>query len=203
MQFAKHIICLLIVSVSGVMLHINAQTVNASFRLLPESNFQVNGSTNVIDFFCASEQGFTSLTIPVTQTETQIQFGHNSLKARTRSLDCGGSGINKDMYKCLKADSYPNIIIELQKITLQHKLQNSNWITGTVKMNLTIAGTKRSESFPIQIMMLPGDTYKLKGKHTIYLTNYYIDPPKAMLGLITVNNEIELVFDLVVMMQPG
>ncbi|HET8963084.1 MAG TPA: hypothetical protein VFM99_04260, partial [Chitinophagales bacterium] len=98
--------------------HLFSQATTYTFYLSDESNFQVDGNTNVVGFSCKSNQYYIRVQIPITRTETQILFEKNTLKAKTKALDCGGSGINSDMYKTLKADTYPTINIELKKIIL-------------------------------------------------------------------------------------
>ncbi|MFN3940795.1 MAG: hypothetical protein ACK4IY_09405 [Chitinophagales bacterium] len=138
----------------------------------------------------------------MTIQEKKILFGHNRLHAQTKSLDCGGTGINGDMYKTLKADEIPYIIIELQEILLLNELQQNIWIPAIVNVYFTIAGTRRHEECMIEILKQSEKNFELKGKHKIYLTNYRIKPPKAMLGLINVENEIELRFDLSIQASP-
>lgn len=181
---------------------IYGQTSNYSFKLLDQSNFQVAGSTNVIKFFCESEQSYNSVVIPVTFQEKSIRFSYNKLRARTKGLDCGGTGINKDMYNSLQADKYPFIDIELQSVQFSRELIQNTWTPATVDVYFTIAGKRRNENFSVQIQMQSDSNYKLKGSHKIYLTDYNIDPPKAMLGMINVDNEIELLFDLAMVATP-
>ncbi|MBK6731773.1 MAG: YceI family protein [Bacteroidetes bacterium] len=195
-------ILFLILLLSGAT-HLFSQANTYTFYLSDESNFQVDGTTNVVGFSCKSNQYYNRVQIPINRSETQISFEKNTLKAKTKALDCGGSGINGDMYKTLKADTYPTINIELKKITFTQKLQPSKWINSKVEVYMTVAGKRNYESFTIKIMDLQNNNYKIQGKHTIYLTNYNISPPKAMLGLISVKNEIELVFDLQVNMTPN
>jgi len=62
--------------------------------------------------------------------------------------------------------------------------------------NLTIAGSTNSIELPFNLN-INGGKVLLEGKKALKMTDYNIDPPKALLGTITTGDEIEVHYNTV------
>ena len=62
--------------------------------------------------------------------------------------------------------------------------------------DLTISGNTNTIDLPFNLT-INGDKVLLKGKKALKMTDYGVEPPKALLGTITTGDEIEVHFNTV------
>ncbi|WP_271424987.1 YceI family protein [Aequorivita sinensis] len=107
------------------------------------------------------------------------------------SLKSGKSGMDKNTYKALNTEKYKQITFKLSKVN------NINCSGDVCKVsvngNLTISGSTK----PINIsfdMKIEESKISLIGSKTIKMTDFGVDPPKAMFGTITTGDAIDIKF---------
>jgi polyisoprenoid-binding protein YceI len=117
------------------------------------------------------------------------------LSVPVKSLKSKESGLDKNMYKALKADENPDIVFhlsgyEVTPSTVSHE-------AGHIKADgtLTIAGQTKpvvleAEGIPDQ------DVLQVKGRYTLLMSDYGIKPPTMMMGTIKVRNPVVIEYDL-------
>ncbi|MEZ4983838.1 MAG: YceI family protein [Saprospiraceae bacterium] len=130
-------------------------------------------------------------------------FTNAVLKLPVKDMDCGNRMMNKDMYNTLAAEQYPHIRIALREVSQVNtpSLDTCNeWEQFTAVIQLTIAGTTRTHSMPVRGAHQGLQRYTFKGRHTIRLTDFGIEPPTAMLGAVKVKNEMTINMNLIVVL---
>jgi len=115
---------------------------------------------------------------------------HASFTAEVKSLKSGTSSMDDNTYKALKAKDHP-------KITF-----TSTGISGTdgkltIRGNLTIAGATRPVTLSTTLEKWAERSMTVKGAYTFKMSEFGIDPPRAMLGTIRTGDEITITFKLV------
>ncbi len=191
----------------GLTLCLSAMKVNTvCFQIEPGSTLQVKGSSNVTDFSCECGELFPKLPMQMSPTGDgyKARFFKTSLQIRTRKLDCGSKPMNNDMYQTLKADDYPHIQIELLETGWKSGgvfQKADQWQSLEAVVNITIAGVTRKETLTVQGKKLNDDQYRFKSAKLLLMTDFGIKPPRPLLGLIKVANEITIELDLVVSLQ--
>jgi len=168
---------------------------------LNSSELYLQGSSNVNQFTCRCEQGLAPLQVNVDfKPEDQIaRFERAQLNIVTRNLDCGNRGMNRDMYKTLQANNHPEISIQLRAVRQLEgysPMLCDEWVPLLASAYLTIAGKKRIVHLDVQGRQEPGGHYRFLSELTINMTDFGIDPPTALLGLVQVDNEITIHLDL-------
>ena len=176
-----------------------------SYRILQDSRLFLEGTTNVNTFVCkcACVQSFPRLQfeMEVKEEGQKAVFDEAGLNIRTTDLDCGNRNMNKDLHESLKASQYPSIAIVIQEAGLKSGAVlagGHEWTYITAKAQLTVAGVERSARLKIKAQQTGPGTYRFLSQYTIKMTDFNIEPPTAMLGLIKVNDRIEIHFDLTV-----
>ncbi|GAA3611858.1 YceI family protein [Flavivirga amylovorans] len=167
---------------------------NTSVLIAPESELMVKGKTNINTFKCYFDVQKLKDPIPVffeTRGRKMI-FEKTKLILENTCFDCGSRGINKDFQKVLNSKAHPQIILELKA------LERLNGEDAVVKatLDLEIAGTIKSYKFPVE----------LKGKKNVFvkgvlilnIRDFNIDPPEKLLGIIAVEETIEISFQLLI-----
>jgi polyisoprenoid-binding protein YceI len=180
------------------------ETGETSFYLDAGSNLSIAGSSNVNKFKCNCTEQFSKTSVQFEQQDGGkiIRFSQAGLHIRSKSLDCGNPQMNKDMYKTLRADQHPSIRIELTRAQLQEAqlVSGQDWTTLKASSQLTIAGVTKPVLFEVKAKRIAADRIRLTTSKDVLLTDFGMEPPTAMLGLVKVNNTICIKMDLIVVM---
>lgn len=109
-------------------------------------------------------------------------------------LKSGKDGLDKNMYKSLKAEKNPEIKFHLGGYTAT-AIDNGSKIQANGK--LSIAGVERD--VPITVTALKdGQNVRFKGTVALLMTQYGITPPKMMMGALKVADAVNVSFDFAV-----
>ncbi len=158
-----------------------------TIMILPESELIISGSTNVNKFDCRFKIDLITdpQQIKYTQEENFIYFSDLKLHLLTEGFDCGNKRMNSDFQDLLLCEKYPEIVIELDRI----ESISTEYIKAYVTVNL--AGKSNTYNLPVLI-----NEDHFKGKFKINIRDFGLEPPKKALGLIEVDEIIEVQFDL-------
>lgn len=104
-----------------------------------------------------------------------------------------GSIMDNKTYDALKADKYPNITYKLDKITSLNKKTNYDI---NASGNLTIAGTTKKVDMYVQGKVGGDGSFTFSGSKKLKMTDFGIKPPTALMGTMTVGDEVEIVFSV-------
>lgn len=169
------------------------QTNDVKFLILEDSKLRINGTSNVTDFQCIYKDRISADTLnqSITFGDTLTIRG-DKITINVSSLDCGKRVINRDLQKTLKANEYP--FLELNLLTVE--------ISDTTPFNalleITIAEVTQNRFIEVTSFKNSTDHLVFSGSGKILLSDFGLDPPTALFGLIKVDNEIEIMFDLII-----
>jgi hypothetical protein len=129
-------------------------------------------------------------------TDPPVRIERASLQISVPLIECGNGKMNENLRKALKAEEHEHISFEVT---------GAEFIdTGTrgelevlAKGKLTVAGTSRDLQFQVSGTDTGNGALRLTGRLTILMTDYGVQPPTAMLGLLKTKNEVLIRFDLV------
>ncbi|HLW33152.1 MAG TPA: YceI family protein [Aequorivita sp.] len=179
----------------------NTSTVNKhkTIFISPKSELEIVGSTNVSTFTCLFNVKNLNkpLRIDYWEGDDLIRFQKSTLVLDNTFFDCGGKGINKDFHDLLKTKVYPQILLTLKEI--KKKAIADNKVEALVEIQ--IAGISRSYIVDVEAKQ-EGDLH-LNGNLKLNITDFNLEAPKKILGLIVVSEEIEIIFKLIVGEEKG
>lgn len=147
-----------------------------------ESNVEIIGKTNINTFKCSNGN------------INQVNFAINSkgnhqnlpeIILAVKDFDCHNKLMTKDFQAILNAANYPNLIIKFLNIS---KTTNNLY-----KANIEVNIINKKKTYSIDLVYGDKNIY---GKKNVKFSDFGIQPPKKMGGLITVNDNLELVFNL-------
>ena len=173
----------------------------AIYQIKPSSILEVNGKTNINSFCCASDEQFENkdLDYRYEASKSSISFQNTKFVLDIKKLDCGKRKINKDLFKALKVDEYPNIIIDLKYVLNLECFEPEvcdEWVQLEANTDITITCETNPVQIPILVKKVDTNSFKITGGTMLNLCDYDIKPPTAMMGLIKVKDAIEFNFEL-------
>jgi hypothetical protein len=121
-----------------------------------------------------------------------------SVNVPVRSLQCGRDRMNKDLYRTLKADSFPQIQYVLATYHAQQTLAAPDSFTGTAIGVLTVAGRAKTVEAAIRGARDTTGAVHAEGGVKFLMTDFGIVPPTALFGVIRTKNAIEVTFKVLV-----
>ena len=170
------------------------------FTILKTSELFLTGTTNVNTFKCDCEDYFPPQTFSAVKNGNTASFKNARIKMRTRKFNCKNPKMNRDMHKALKADKFPQIKIALVETRFNsEQLKNGNtdhWYDVRAKVHLTITDVRRTQIIQAKYQKQSKNRFTLRGAKSLKMTDYGIDPPEALFGLIKVDDEITFNFNL-------
>ena len=164
------------------------------------SRVAIEGSSNLKDIHCEAVTVHFPKVVDVGYTLANNSLALNGARIvlDVEMLDCGARLINKDMKSTLKADQFPTITMDIVNIQLpvgQRELE-VYWQALSAKTTVQMAGVTRKEPFVFEAKKISNDRYRIIGSHEIKLSNYCLDPPTAMMGLVKVDDCFLIQLDL-------
>lgn len=177
-----------------------------------DSRVWIEGTSTVRNFTCSTQQieGHARLDLqetspphaepaPDTMRIRSASSDTPDVQARVpvRALDCGKRRQNKDLYEAMKASNHPAIHYEIVKadIVATPDSAQDHYIIEAIG-NLTIAGETRTVRITLEGRHLENGGIHARGSLPMQMTNFDVEPPTAMLGLIRVRDEITVHFDV-------
>lgn len=200
-SFIKHSILvlmkkylLIVLALVGVFFAFSPFHESTVVVISPESQLFIEGKTNVNQFSCNFDIDQIDKPIPVKFKPHNdiLIFDNANLVLSNHCFDCGHKGINNDFRALLKTDQYPKITLTLLEI--EQPWNSEAELEAKIKLN--IAG--KTNTYHINLKHTSGNTETfVNGKLKLNIKDFNIEPPKKMLGLVVVNEMIEINFQLV------
>ena len=154
------------------------------------------------EFTCFSDETYSphSANLFINDLKNNITFHDVILNVRTESLRCENQVMNRNLFQTLNADKYPFIVVELEQAGTKNgdSLNFSQWMLMTGKVYISLAGERRVQQIDFTAKQNSDGVYHFIGKHQISLSQYHLDPPTALFGLVKVKDTITVKFDLLV-----
>lgn len=181
----KYVFIYIVTAVLSVNL-IQAQAlklVNESFSL------KVLGTSSLHDWEVEAEEQKGTITLANAEAG---EIGSLAIEVVAESLKSGKSSMDKNTYKALKTKEFKSIYFNLVEVKNVASKGNGVFAVQTVS-DLTIAGAKKQ--IPLNFTMsVVGNKVKLEGETKFKMTEFKIDPPKALLGTITTGDDVTIKF---------
>lgn|SRR5690606_9046238 len=160
-------------------------------RILRTSTLNIKGDTNVNQFQCVFNTVHLDQKHKITYRKNgrEIHFKNTSLFLENEAFNCGHKAINRDFNLLLKTSEYPRISLELRKVVFD----NENRATALIRIK--IAGKEKDYSLPVKVSTSPIDRFT--GSMKLNIRDFGLEPPKKVLGLIVLKEEIQINLDLI------
>jgi polyisoprenoid-binding protein YceI len=111
-----------------------------------------------------------------------------------KSLKSDKEGLDKNMYKALKAEQHPAITFQVR--SYQIGAMNDGVLPIKVAGALSVAGVEREAEVKLETRATE-EGLSVTGEKELLMTDFGINPPKFMLGTLKTDNRIVIRFSLV------
>ncbi len=178
------------------------RVMDMSYSIDPGSSLAIAGTSNVNSFNCFCNENFIKRPVKVTSIDSSmvLRLSNAVLKLPTKTMDCNNSRMNSDLCDALKADQYPYIVIELHEVNLSNlnrqALKGGEWRNVVAIATLTITNVCRPLVLDVRAQQVSPGHYHFVSSKDLKMTDFKVDPPTALFGLIKVHNEINIKLDL-------
>ena len=186
----KHIFILVTLLVTLAFTVVTKES--TSVVITPSSKLVINGKTNINSFTCEFNVLKLKNPIPIFYKKgaNNMLFENTVLVLDNNCFDCGGKEINNDFQKLLKSHQFPQIHIKLHEITTALNNKDSLF----ARFDISIAGVTKSCTIPVELKQK--EALFIKGLINLNISDFNLQPPKKVLGLIVVKDAIEINFQL-------
>lgn len=174
----------------------------SSFTIEKGSQITIFGTSNVAKFSCCCESTFDPKQFSYTVGNAgYIQFNGAEITVNSTDIDCGNKAINKDMQETLESEKYPFIHVVLKEI-YQPSIDNVSNTKSVQLINavaeITITDITQSSMINVEAQYLGKDRFNFSSTTVLALSDFGLEAPKPLLGLVKVDDNIVIDFDLYV-----
>ncbi len=161
-----------------------------------QSELKVYGTSSLHDWHIVTEEqkGYV-----IVDQGTDFFIKKLDMEAVSESLKSGKNGMDKNTYKALNTKKYKTIRFQLSETKNITKLNDNNYNVESFG-KLKIAGVTKIIALKFALN-LGNNQVCLKGEKTLKMTDFGIEPPKALFGTITTGDEITIKFNTILKKQ--
>lgn len=158
-----------------------------TFHLDAKPELKVSGTSTLHDWNMPSSTA--TGTMLATETAGKLtEIKSLSIDMPSESIKSGKKGMDKKAYEALKTSKHKTVQFDLKSAS---KAGDTWTLVGT----FNIAGVTKQVSIKAKETAASG-TYTLTGTHAFKLTEYGIEPPKAMMGTIKTGDDVKIAFNI-------
>jgi polyisoprenoid-binding protein YceI len=152
---------------------------------LSESSMTIAGTSTLHDW----ESKVESFTAVARVKDEVIESA--SFRAEVNSIKSGTSAMDANTYKAMNEPEHPSITFKTTGALRQ--------VAGElrIKGDLTIAGVTRPVEFAATSERWSEESLTVKASYKLKMSDFGIDPPRAMLGTIRTGDEVTIAFNIV------
>ncbi len=117
------------------------------------------------------------------------------LQVPVKSFDCGNPKMEHDLRRSLRAKEFPVIVFDLHRIESARVLRPGRYAI-SIAGALRLAGVEREEEIELLAERTAPDRFRFTAVLPVKMSDFEIDPPVALFGLIRAAAELKISFDL-------
>ncbi|MEP2668498.1 MAG: YceI family protein [Cyclobacteriaceae bacterium] len=177
----------------GVLVH--------RFIVQPSSKLTIDGKTNVNSFRCAITQyvGKDTLVLHEGGKNKKPFFKKGYVGLEAARFDCGVQLMTNDFWKTIKYNEYPVVSIEFISFERTLILASGNDVFKG-RMQISLAGVTKPFEMNCTIEVEESGLIHFKGGRRFTFSDFNLEAPSKMMGLVKVEDKIDVSFHLVLLL---
>jgi hypothetical protein len=188
-------LCILI---AGMTLNLDAaeKELFRYWTVTTASSLEIHGTTNVNSFECGYAYYHGSDMIREVWNPSSEEWEiSGSVFVEVEEFDCQNKMMNNDFRKTLHSSTYPDIKIEFLNLREFRSEGNNRKARGWIEISL--AGNSSKYFVTCDLVFVSNYYSILSGKQVFRFSDFGLVPPQKGFGLVKVNDEITVQFDLI------
>jgi hypothetical protein len=158
-------------------------------------SLKVDGKTNVNEFSCSISNYSQPDTIWATWSQNQPVKLAGSIQLDVQHFDCHNAVMTADLRKTLKSKEYPKMEIRFLSIGQYPDAGTRQKATkGTVI--IALAGVSKRFEVDYNVVSAANNQINLVGSREVNFSDFGIQPPRKLGGMIRTENQLSVVFNL-------
>jgi hypothetical protein len=192
----------------------------ATFSILPESRLTLSGHASIVTWRLTSRQLRGSITVGasphlvasvLSRWPSEGWLGEfldgppfpaqASIAVPVASLHSQSTDMMRDVRRALRAETFPNIhyeFLEIEEIRIKPTDRQETEVEMLSKGVLSIGGRNRIVSLNVVARRTESGTIHLRGITEIRMSDFNVEPPTRLFGLIRASDDVEIEFELYV-----
>ena len=169
------------------------------YRVGQSSYITISGITNVNKFECLWTESISqgSLTANIDPLDGEIKFEDAVLFIDIQGFNCENRIMTNDMHRAMGVGDHPLIEIKLLKAEVQQNKQSSaNSGDLNVLVAITINGVQKETFINVNWKSAESIYYIFNGTKSLKMTDFDIEPPTRLMGMVKVNDMIKIEINL-------
>nr|WKN34619.1 hypothetical protein K4G66_19795 [Tunicatimonas sp. TK19036] len=161
------------------------------------SSLKIQGSTNISTFRCRYEGDLSRDTLSIRiqpQSDSLWQLEEANISIKVACFDCGNPMMNRDFQNLLEYEQHPDLKLSLLSLWVREAPNQGCQVW--VRVRFTVAGEDRIYEVPISNVPESGSPSAYQGEQCLNITDFHLTPPKKFMGMVTVDEEVTIAFDL-------
>lgn len=157
-------------------------------------DIRLSGTSNLHDWEMTAVAGTSTATFSINNGKL-VSLSKMSFSLPVKNLKSGRNAMDKNTYKAMNTEAYPNISFVLSSATVTSAGGNNYKLNCTG--NMTIAGTTHQTELLANGLYNPADkSFTITGVKKMKMTDYKVKPPTALFGTITTGDNISISYNL-------
>lgn len=187
------ILCSLFLLGSGVR---NDNYLLSRWVVESSSRLNIEGSSNISGFKCDMTEYLKNDTLCYSTVEAgnRLNFVNSCVTININSFDCHQRYITSDFKKTLKADQNPLLKIHFLSIDDFKPVYGRQMVNSVIEISL--AGVVKRMHVGFNVKTINNSQIQLFGDKDLLFSDFGLKPPRKLAGLIKINEEIKVHFQL-------
>lgn len=158
------------------------------------SQLMIHGKTNISNFTCfiSCYNSTDTLNYELDIKTRNLIFDRNKMVIPVFNFNCGNTMITKDFRKTVNVDKYPYLNIAFLSL---NRMGEEDLASGN--MEITLAGITKTATIHFNIKP-KGDFLQLTGRYPVSFSDFKLEAPERMMGLVKVNEDLLVEFNLLI-----
>lgn len=173
-------------------LHSSAQN-KLTVSIDPSSKLKILGSSNVNTFTCQQSNSITdqAIRVEVEEYKTGWIVNNAELILDVDSFDCGMKQMTEDFKQTLRSNDYPYLKLQIHQVS--KGISDSTYLAN---VSILLAGKSQDYLIPVSVDKA-SNSFICSGHRRVKFRDFNLKPPEKFFGMIRVDEEIDIVFELI------
>ncbi|MDE2995466.1 MAG: YceI family protein [Bacteroidota bacterium] len=162
------------------------------YTFTSDTQLFIDGTSSVHDWTCDVEKS-TGGFVVIPSEGVGLTISEGSVTVLVEDIECGKGTMNKKLKNALTINDAESIAFVLSAADVT--AQQNGTLELALKGDLTIAGTTKSVDLTAS-GTLQNDMIRFEGSYSLLQTDFGVDPPPALFGLVKAHDDITIRFHL-------